>query len=136
MSNKILDKNTFKALWEKIKMIKAFEFAEEIGYEKGYDKGQNDGYDKGQNDGYDKGKNDGYDKGKNDGYDKGKNEGALHTAKMMLIEILEEMVGVVPEYIDKKIQQIASQTTLKGLLRQATKCRNYKDFDHELVLAI
>jgi hypothetical protein len=104
MSNKILDKNTFKALWEKIKMIKAFEFAEEIGYEKGYDKG--------------------------------KNEGALHTAKMMLIEILEEMVGVVPEYIDKKIQQIASQTTLKGLLRQATKCRNYKDFDHELVLAI
>jgi hypothetical protein len=120
MSNKILDKNTFKALWEKIKMIKAFEFAEEIGYEKGYDKG----------------KNDGYDKGKNDGYDKGKNEGALHTAKMMLIEILEEMVGVVPEYIDKKIQQIASQTTLKGLLRQATKCQNYKDFDHELALAI
>jgi hypothetical protein len=124
MSNKILDKETFDKLWEEIKMIKAFEFAENKGYERGYNKGKNDG----KNEGYNKGKND----GKNEGYDKG----ALNTAKMMLIEILEEMVGIVPEYIDKKIQQIASQTTLKGLLRQATKCRNFNEFDQKLAFAL
>ncbi|KPA09374.1 Transposase IS3/IS911 [Candidatus Magnetomorum sp. HK-1] len=112
MSNKILDQETFHKLWEEIKMIKAFKFAEEIGYNRGV--------------------NEGYDKGNNEGYDKG----ALNTAKMMLIEIIEETLGIVPEYIDKKIQQISSQATLKGLLRQAIKCDNIKDFDQKLALAI
>ena len=111
MSNKILDKETFIKLWEEIKMIKAFEFAEEIGYERGI--------------------NEGYDKGKNEGYDKG----ALNNAKMMLIEIIEETLGIVPEYIDKKIQQISSQATLKGLLRQAIKCNDINEFKQKLALA-
>jgi len=89
MSNKILDKETFKKLWEEIKMIKAFVFAEKIGY----------------------------DRGKSEGI----NEGALKSTKMMLIEALEETIGVVPEYIEKKIHQISSQTTLKGLFRQAIR---------------
>jgi len=93
-------------------MTKAFEFAEEIGYDRGINEGMTKGY------------------------DKGRNEGALNTAKMMLIEILEETLGIVPEYIDKKIQQISSQATLKGLLRQAIKCNNIKDFDQKLALAI
>jgi len=112
MSNKILDKNTFDKLWEEIKMIKAFEFAEEKGYERGI--------------------NEGYDKGKNEGY----NKGALNTAKMMLTEILEETIGVIPEYIDKKIQQISSQATLKSLHRQAIKCNDIEDFNQKLALAI
>jgi len=62
MSNTILDKETFKKLWEEIKMIKAFEFAEEIGY----DRGINEGISK--------------------GYDRGKNDGALKNAKMILID--------------------------------------------------
>jgi len=128
MSNKILDKDTFDKLWEEIKMIKAFEFAEEIGYERGKNEGINEGYDKG--------KSEGYDKGKNEGYDKGKNEGALNTAKMMLTEILEETIGVIPEYIDKKIQQISSQATLKSLHRQAIKCNDIEDFNQKLALAI
>ncbi|KPA13921.1 hypothetical protein MHK_005873 [Candidatus Magnetomorum sp. HK-1] len=66
MSNKILDNETFDKLWEEIKMIKAFVFAEEKGY------------------------------------DRGKAEGALATAKTMLIEALEETIGVVPEFIEKK----------------------------------
>jgi len=69
MSNKILDKETFNKLWEEIKMIKAFEFAEEIGYDRGINEGMTKGYDKGKNDGI--------------------NEGALKNAKMMLIEIIE-----------------------------------------------
>ena len=44
MSNKSLDKKTFQKLWEEIKMIKTFEFAEEILYDRGvievYDKGK------------------------------------------------------------------------------------------------
>jgi hypothetical protein len=39
MSNKILDKDTFNKLWEEIKMIKAFQFAEEIGYDRGKNEG-------------------------------------------------------------------------------------------------
>jgi hypothetical protein len=124
MSNKILDKETFNKLWEEIKMIKAFEFAEEIGYDRGINEGMSKGYDRGINEGMSK------------GYDKGINEGALNNAKMMLIEILEETLGIVPEYIDKKIQQISSQATLKGLLRQAIKCNNIKDFDQKIALAI
>jgi flagellar biosynthesis/type III secretory pathway protein FliH len=128
MSNKILDTETFDKLWEEIKMIKAFVFAEE----KGYDRGINEGYNKGKNEGYDKGKNEGYDKGKNDG----KTEGAITTAKIMLIEALEETIGVVPEYIEKKIQQITNQTTLKGLFRQAIRCNDINDFNQKLALAI
>jgi len=41
-----------------------------------------------------------------------------------LIEIIEESIGTVPEYIDKKIQQISSQATLKGQLRQAITLKN------------
>jgi len=107
MSNKILDRETFIKLWEEIKMIKAFEFAEEIGYDRGINEGMAKGYDK----------------------------GALNTAKMMLIEIIEETLGIVPEYIDKKIQQISSQATLKGLLRQAIKCNDINDFKQKLALA-
>ena len=108
MSNKILDKETFEKMWEEIKMIKAFEFAQEIGFDDGYDKGKNDG----------------------------KTEGAITTAKIMLIEALEETIGVVPEYIEKKIQQITNQTTLKGLFRQAIRCNDINDFNQKLALAI
>jgi hypothetical protein len=116
MSNKILDKETFEKMWEEIKMIKAFEFAQEIGFDDGYNKGKNEGYNKGKND--------------------GKTEGAITTAKIMLIEALEETIGVVPEYIEKKIQQISSHTALKGLHRQAIRCNDINDFNQKLALAI
>ena len=108
MANKIIDKETFDELWKEIKMFKVLEFAEEKGYDRGYDKGTNDGYDK----------------------------GALNTAKMMLIEILEETIGIIPDYIDKKIQQISNLTTLKGLHRQAIRCNNLNDFNQKLALAV
>jgi len=104
MSNKILDTETFNKLWEEIKMIKAFVFAEE----KGYDRGKTEG----------------------------RKEGILETTKMMLIEALEETIDVVPEYIEKKIQQISSQRALKGLHRQAMRCKDIKDFDQKLALAM
>ncbi|KPA14151.1 hypothetical protein MHK_005641, partial [Candidatus Magnetomorum sp. HK-1] len=107
MSNKILDNETFDKLWEEIKMIKVLAFAEEKGYDRGI----------------------------NEGYDKGKNEGTLTTTKMMLIEALEETIGVVPEYIEKKIKQITSQTALKGLHRQAIRCNDINDFNQKLALA-
>jgi len=43
MSNKILDTETFDIMWEKIKMIKAFVFAEEKGYERGVTEGRKEG---------------------------------------------------------------------------------------------
>jgi len=104
MSNKILDTETFDKMWEEIKMIKAFVFAEEKGYERGITEGRK--------------------------------EGILETTKMMLIEALEEAIDVVPEYIEKKIKQISSQTALKGLFRQAMRCKDIKDFDQKLALAM
>ncbi|KPA18535.1 hypothetical protein MHK_001238 [Candidatus Magnetomorum sp. HK-1] len=107
MSNKILDNETFDKLWEEIKMIKVLAFAEEKGYERGISEGKKEGI----------------------------NKGALSTAKMMLVEALEETIGVVPEYIEKKIQQITSHTALKGLHRQAIRCNDIKDFNQKLALA-
>ncbi|KPA15908.1 hypothetical protein MHK_003893 [Candidatus Magnetomorum sp. HK-1] len=86
MANKIIDKETFDKLWKEIKMFKVIEFAEEKGYDRGI----------------------------LDGRKEGRNEGALNTAKMLLLEALEETIGIVPEYIEKKIQQISSQIALKG----------------------
>jgi len=53
----------------------------------------------------------------------------------MLIDALEETIGVVPEYIENKIQQITSQTALKGLHRQAIRCNDINDFNQKLSLA-
>jgi len=85
--------------------------------------------------GYDRGVNEGYDKSKNEGLNEGLNEGILSTAKTMLIEALEETIGVVPEYIEKKINQIKSHTALKGLHRQAIRCNDINDFNQKLALA-
>ena len=74
----------------------------------------------------------GYDRGKNEGI----NEGILKNAKRMLINALEETIGVVPEYIEKKIQKISSQTALEGLHRQAIRCNDINDFNQKLALAI
>ena len=70
------------------------------------------------------------------GYDRVINDGILKNAKTMLIEVLEETIGVVPEYIEKKINQIKSHTALKGLLRQAIRCNNINDFNQKLSLAV
>ena len=59
----------------------------------------------------------------------------MKNAKRMLIDALEETIGVVPEYIENKIQQITSQTALKGLHRQAIRCNDINDFNQKLSLA-
>jgi hypothetical protein len=46
------------------------------------------------------------------------------------------LIGVVPEYIENKINQIKSHTALKGLLRQAIRSNNINDFNQKLSLAI
>jgi len=76
-----------------------------------------------------------YDKGKEEGKIEGKEEGALATTKLLLIEAIEETIGIVPDYIEQKIQQISNQTTLKGLFRQAIRCNDINDFRQKLVLA-
>jgi hypothetical protein len=53
----------------------------------------------------------------------------------MLIDALEETIDVVPEYIENKIKQISSLTALKGLFRQAIRCKDINDFNQKLALA-
>ncbi|KPA15854.1 hypothetical protein MHK_003940, partial [Candidatus Magnetomorum sp. HK-1] len=73
----------------------------------------------------------GYDRGISEGMSKG----ILKNSKTMLIEALEETIGVVPEYLEKKIKQITSHTALKGLHRQAIRCKDINDFNQKLALA-
>ena len=74
--------------------------------------------------------NKGYEKGEQDGY----NKGEIKTAIAMVLEALEESIGVVPEYLQTQINTISNYKVLKGLLRQAIKCRDIDSFNQKLAL--
>ena len=67
--------------------------------------------------------------------DDGKQQGMLQDAHEMLLQVLEEKLGVVPSRIVKKIKSINTRETLKGLLRQAVNCDDLSNFEGKLVLA-
>jgi len=71
-----------------------------------------------------------YSKGEKDGYGKGEKDGAI----TMVLEALEETIGVVPEYLQNKIKQITNFNVLKGLHRQAIKCKDLETFNQKLAL--
>ena len=53
----------------------------------------------------------------------------------MVLEALEESIGVIPGYIADKINEIARKDVLKGLLRQAVKCKEISNFEQMLTIA-
>ena len=53
----------------------------------------------------------------------------------MVIEAIEESLGIVPAYIAEQVRSVSMPDILKGLLRQAMRCKNIEDFEKMLELA-
>ncbi|MDM8550273.1 hypothetical protein QUF72_09355 [Desulfobacterales bacterium HSG2] len=59
-------------------------------------------------------------------------EEKLKTAREMVIAALEESVGAVPGYLVDEVMSVSRLDVLKGLLRQAVRCREIGDFERML----
>ena len=113
LCNKILDKNALEQYYEEIKnMLKILEIARDDGLRQGIKKGT--------------------EKGK----EEGKKEGILQTARKMVIEVLEEKLGVVPGRIIDQIRSVDKDEVLSGLHRQAIRCDNFDTFEGQLRFAV
>jgi predicted transposase YdaD len=80
---------------------------------------------------HEKGMEEGEEKGRKEGEEKGR----LENAREMLIEVLEESLGIVPEYIADQVMELSRLDTLKRLLKQALKCKEISEFEKMLRLA-
>ena len=113
MANKLMDKERLKAMWEDVKMLDIVEIAREKGVEEGLDKG----------------KSLGIQEGKRLGIQEGKSLGSLENASEMLLDLLLEKFGIVPDKIQDEIGQIGSLFSLKSLFRQAFRCGDIEAFE-------
>lgn len=88
-------------------------------------------HEKGREEGEEKGKKEGKEEGKKEG----KKEGRIETAREMVLEALEESLGIVPVDVADGVMSVSRPDMLKGLLRQAVKCKTLEDFERMLELA-
>ena len=75
-----------------------------------------------------------HEKGAEEGEKKGEEKG-LQTAREMVIETLQESLGIVPRYIADEVRSLSHPDVLKGLLRQAFRCKEVSEFEKMLKLA-
>ncbi|MEZ4524621.1 MAG: hypothetical protein R2941_01700 [Desulfobacterales bacterium] len=112
MSNKLIDKDRLRELWEVVKMLDILEIAREKGVEEG--------------------KSLGIQEGKSLGIQEGKSLGWMENAREMLTEALMEKFRVIPQRISDRIRTVQSRDILKGLLRQVFRCENLNEFENLL----
>ena len=129
MANKLMDKERLKAMWEDVKMLDIVEIAREKGVEEGLDKGKILGIQEGKSLGIQEGKSLGIQEGKSLGIQEGKSLGSLENASEMLLDLLLEKFGIVPDKIQDEIGQIGSLFSLKSLFRQAFRCGDIEAFE-------
>ncbi|HHC24390.1 MAG TPA: hypothetical protein ENK58_03100 [Desulfobacterales bacterium] len=110
MANKEIDRSAFQKLWEEIKMLEIFEYAYEMITKEVKEELK--------------------EKWK-DAEETGKKE----IAREMVLKFLEESAGIVPGYIADQVMSISRLDILKGLVRQAARCRKIEDFEKMLKLA-
>ncbi len=101
LSNKFIDKNQLKALWEDIKMLDIFEIAKEEGIEEG----------------------------KILGIQEGKTLGVTEATREMILEALAGRFNIVSAFISEQVRRIQNPDVLKGLFRQAVICKNLQEFE-------
>ncbi len=124
MSNKLIDKERIKELWEEIKMLDVLEVAREKGVEEGIEKGIQKGIEKG----IEKGIQKGIEKGKSLGIQEGKTQGMVE----MLLSALFEKFEVVPSRVSSQIRKIDNKDTLDVLFRQVFRCADIAAFENVL----
>ncbi|NJL59908.1 MAG: hypothetical protein HC887_09955 [Desulfobacteraceae bacterium] len=109
LSNKLIDKDRLRALWEEIKMLDILDIAREEGVKEG--------------------KLLGIQEGKFLGIQEGKLLGLSEAARGMLTDALIERFGAVPMRILERIGAVQNPDALKVLHRQVLKCQNIGEFE-------
>jgi hypothetical protein len=121
LSNKFIDKDRLKALWEEIKMLDILEIAREEGVKEGKLLGIQEG------------KFLGIQEGKFLGIQEGKllgiQEGKLLSARGMLTDALIDRFDAVPVRVLERIGGVQNPDILKVLLRQVLKCQDIVEFE-------
>ena len=121
ISNKMIDKERLKALWEEIKMLDIFEIAKE--------EGKKEGKKEGKEEGKKEGKKEGQKEGKEEGKKEGKILGTVETAREMVMNALTERFNVEAFRISEQIKSLQNPDIIKALLNQAIRCRNLEEFE-------
>jgi hypothetical protein len=68
-------------------------------------------------------------------HEMGHNKGLMEDAREMLLEVLEERFGIVPNDLMKRIHTVPLRKNLKQLHRQAIRCPNIEGFEEMLLKA-
>jgi hypothetical protein len=116
MSNKLIDKERIKELWEEIKMLDVLEVAREKGMEEGIEAG----------------KTLGIQEGKTLGIQEGKTLGAVETHHKLLLNAIYEKFGLAPLRIADQIKKIENQNVLDTLFSQVFRCADMAAFENVL----
>jgi len=140
MSNKLIEKDRLKQIWEEIKMLDILEIAKEEGIEEGkvigIEEGKVIGIEEGKSLGIQEGKSLGIQEGKSLGIQEGKHlgliEGKLENLHEMLMDALIERFRIMPPGISGKIFGINDIGVLKSLFRQSFKCDDIREFENIL----
>jgi len=109
MSNKLIDKERLRELWEEVKMLDILEIAREKGLEEG--------------------KFIGIQEGEIRGIDKGKSIGILETVREMITDALIERFRLIPPHVSERIRNMDNRDVLKGLFRQVFRCGSLQEFE-------
>ncbi len=117
MSNKVISKERLRQMWEEIKMLDIIEIAREKGILEGKSLGIQEG------------KSLGIQEGKTLGIQEGKTLGMLEAIQEMIVDDLTERFAVVPVNISERIRNIRNSDALKGIRRQALKCKDIREFE-------
>ena len=125
MSNKLIDKERIKELWEEIKMLDVLDVARE----KGLEEGKAIGIKEGKELGIKEGKELGVKEGKELGVKVGVKEGKIEAAREMLLDALFEKFNNMPPRISQQIRNIQNHDTLKYLFRQVLRCDDMETFE-------
>ncbi len=128
MSNKLIDKERLKEMWEDIKMLDIIEIARE----KGVMEGKSLGIVEGKSLGIVEGKSLGIMEGKSLGIMEGKSLGIMEAFQEMLTDALIEKFNLITPHVSEKIINIKDRNVLKGLSRQVFKCSDLKEFENIL----
>jgi flagellar biosynthesis/type III secretory pathway protein FliH len=90
----------------------------------GYELIKKEGYEEGLQKGFQQGIQQGIEKG----LQKGVKKGLLEGSREMVLEVLTEKFGSVPQDVERRIRSINSRRRLKDLLRQAVRASTIEEF--------
>ena len=104
LSNKLIDKDRLREIWEEIKMLDIFEIAREEGLKEGLEKG----------------------------IEQGRDLERVESTRNMLLEALIERFSIVSAQVSEQIRALQNQDVLKGLFHQALRCQSLQEFEAAL----